>query len=276
MYPLLDDAAALTAMRGMYRRYLDVAARHGMWALMGGLDYRASPDWGALLGYSPEGLAEANHRSIEFLRELAAEYADRIPGILIQGFVGPRGDAYQLNRTISENEAEDYHSVQLQTLAQAGVDLAWAFTFSSVAEAIGVARAAASHGVPLGISFTVGTTGELQGGATLKQAVEAVDAATQNAPAFYSINCSHPVEFEPALEQGEWIRRVRGIRPNASKMDKISLCRIGYLEEGDPVELGSLMGKLAARYPHMDIWGGCCGTGAVHLEEIAANVVRPG
>ena len=43
--------------------------------------------------------------------------------------------------------------------------------------------------------------------------------------------------------------------------------------EGDPVELGRLMGDLAQRYQHIDIWGGCCGTGPVHLEEIARNVL---
>ena len=50
------------------------------------------------------------------------------------------------------------------------------------------------------------------------------------------------------------------------------MCQIGHLEEGDPIELGQLMGSLARRYPHMDIWGGCCGTGEVHLDQIAINV----
>jgi S-methylmethionine-dependent homocysteine/selenocysteine methylase len=90
---------------------------------------------------------------------------------------------------------------------------------------------------------------------------------------FYLINCSHPLEYEPAIESGEWINRVRGVRPNASKMEKIALCQIGHLEEGDPVELGVLCGDLARRYPHMDIWGGCCGTWDVHLNEIAKNVL---
>ena len=80
------------------------------------------------------------------------------------------------------------------------------------------------------------------------------------------------MEFEPALTDGQWINRLRGFRPNASKMDKIALCKLGHLEEGDPVELGHLMGGLAQRYPHMDIWGGCCGTGDIHLREIARNL----
>lgn len=272
MYPLLDKPDAMSAIRGMYRRYLDVVAAHGLSALMGGLDYRASPDWGELLGYSPAGLAEANHRSIAFLRKLAGEYAGDIPEILIQGFIRPRGDAYQLNRSITEKDAEDYHSVQLQTLREAEVDLAWAFTFNNVPEAVGVARAAARIGVPLAISFTVDSSSKLKAGATLAEAIEAVDAATDASPAFYSLNCSHPVEFEPALTEGEWLKRLRGFRPNASKMEKIALCKLGHLEEGDAVDLGRRMGELARRHPHMDIWGGCCGTGDVHLNEIATNV----
>jgi homocysteine S-methyltransferase len=56
MFPLLDNPEAVAAMKGMYRRYLDVAAKYRVAALMGGLDYRANPDCGALLGYSPQGL----------------------------------------------------------------------------------------------------------------------------------------------------------------------------------------------------------------------------
>jgi homocysteine S-methyltransferase len=273
MFPLLDNPDAVSTMRGMYRSYLDVAAKHGICALMGGLDYRASPDWGELLGYSPDGLAEANHQSIAFLREIAEEYASDIPEILIQGLIGPRGDAYERNETITENEAENYHSVQLETLKEADVDLALAATFNNIPESIGVARAAAKIGVPLGISLTLDSTSKLCSGASLAEAITTIDAETNQSPEFYSVNCSHPVEYEPAIEPGDWINRVRGVRPNASKMEKIALCQIGHLEDGDPVELGKLCGDLSRRYPHMDIWGGCCGTWNVHLDEIAKNVL---
>lgn len=272
MFPLLDNPDAVSAMRGMFRRQLDVAAKHRMSFLLSGIDYRASPDWGALLGYSPQGLAEANHRSIDFLRDVARDYTGDIKRILIGGVIGPRGDAYQLNRTITATEAEDYHAVQLGTLKEANVDFACAMTFNNTPEAIGVARAAVKIGVPLAISLTVDNTARLKSGPSVAETIKTIDAETRGAPAFYMINCSHPVEFAPALTEGDWINRVRGFRPNASKMEKIALCKLGHLEEGDPVELGRLMGDLAQRYPHMDIWGGCCGTGEVHLDEIAKNV----
>ena len=272
-FPLLENPDAVSRMREMFRSYLEVAAKYKICALMGGLDYRASPDWGELLGYSPGGLAEANIQSIEFLREIADEYASEIPDILIQGLIGPRGDAYERNETITENEAEDYHSVQLETLKKAGVDLALALTFNNIPESIGVARAAAKIGVPLGISLTLDSTSKLSSGQSLVEAITTIDKETDQSPEFYLINCSHPVEYEPAIEPGDWINRVRGVRPNASKMDKIALCKIGHLEEGDPVELGELCGDLARRYPHMDVWGGCCGTWNSHLDEIAKNVI---
>ncbi|PTU32273.1 homocysteine S-methyltransferase family protein [Stenotrophobium rhamnosiphilum] len=273
MYSLLDKPQALAELKAMYCRYLDASAKHGFVALMGGLDYRASPDWGSLLGYSREALAETQHRCIDFLRDVAKPYVDQLPGISYVGIVGPRGDAYSLNQTITAESAEDYHSVQLETLSKAGVDLVSAMTFNNIPEAVGLSRAAARVGLPLALSFTLDSTCCLKSGPSLKEAIEAVDTQAGDAkPTFYGINCSHPFEFEPAIEPGAWFQRVRSLRPNAAKMDKISLCQLGHLEEGDPKELGELMGDIAKRYPHIDIWGGCCGTWETHLDEIARNV----
>lgn len=272
-FPLFGNRDAMSAIRGIFHRYLDVAAKYGLSALISGLDYRASPDWGALLGYSPDALADATLQSVEFSRELAREYADDVPQALTVGTLGPRGDAYQLNKTITANEAEDYHAVQLETLKKADVDIAWGMTFNTTAEAIGATRAAEKIGLPFAVSLSLDGTSKLNSGQSFADAVETIEAETNGSPVFYFLNCSHPVEFEPALTQGDWIKRVRGFRPNASKMEKIALCKLGHLEEGDPVELGQLIGDVAQRYPHMDIWGGCCGTGEVHLEEMVKNIL---
>lgn len=275
LFPLLDRPDAVAALTGMYTRYLETAANNGFSALVGGLDYRASPDWATKLGYSADGLAEAQLRCIDFLREVARPFQGQLPSIQISGIVGPRGDAYSHNLTITSEMAEEYHSVQMGTLALAGVDLVTAMTFNSVPEAVGVARAAASADLPLAICFTLDSTSRLKSGPTLKEAVEATDRETgESRPDFYGINCSHPHEFMPALESGEWIERIRMLRPNASPMEKIKLCQIGHLEEGDPEQLGILMGELGRRYPHIDIWGGCCGTWEKHLEKIARNLRR--
>lgn len=273
MYPLLDNRAAMADLKLMYERVLDAAAEHGFVALISGLDYRGSPDWGGKLGYSRSALADALLGSIGFLRDVALPYQSGGDKVLIGGIVGPRGDAYSLNRTITAEEAEEYHSFQLEVLKQAAVDVVTAMTFNNVPEAVGVARAAATFCLPISIAFTLDGNHRLKSGPSVKEAIEAVDAATGDArPDFYGINCSHPLEFEPALEAGDWILRVRSLRPNASAMDKIALCKIGHLEDGDPVDLGRRMGALSRRYPHIDVWGGCCGTWAPHLHEIARNI----
>jgi len=275
MYPLLDDRRAVADLSDMYTRYLEVAAAHGFVALMGGLDYRASPDWASKLGISRDGLAEFQLRSVEFLRGIARPFQRQIPQILIVGIVGPRGDAYAQNRTITTDEAEEYHAVQIETLRQADVDLVSAMTFNNILEGVGVARAAAKAGVPLSLSFMVDSAGRVRTGTSLKDAVETVDEQAGDArPDFYGINCSHPVEFEPALVAGPWLERIRSLRPNASMAEKQALCQIGHLEAGDPELLGAHMGALARRLAHIDVWGGCCGTWDDHLRAIAQQL-RP-
>jgi len=273
MFTLLDDPEADNVIRGMFRRYFDVAAEHGTAMLLNGHDYRASPDWGAKLGYSSEDLRNVQHRVIRFLDDLRAEYADRVSDVYIAACIGPRGDAYGTGGDISADESEDYHSVQLHNLDGTAADMAVAATFNNVPEAIGVIRAANSIGIPIGVSLTLTPEGRLRSGPSLREAIETIDEASGGGAVWFGTNCAHPVEFEPALaDAGPWLERLRYIRPNAAKMDKIALCSLGHLEDGDPVELGQQMGEVARRFPRVDILGGCCGTDERHLSQIAQNV----
>jgi S-methylmethionine-dependent homocysteine/selenocysteine methylase len=272
LFHLLNDDRAVDALRDYHRRVIDASIEYGFGTILEGLHYRGSRDWGELLGYSREGLAEINIRGIEFYKELANEYRGEKVPMPIGGVLGPRGDAYDIGRVPDASEAEDYHSEQIETFERAGADMVTAATLSFVDEAIGIARAAKSIGIPIVISFTLDKSGRLETGESLRDAVKAVDIATNSAPAYYMINCSHPADFEPALESGDWIQRLLGFMPNAATLDKGTLCQLGHLEEGDPVELGEQMGNLAKRYPHMTVWGGCCGTDSTHISEICRNV----
>ncbi|NNF76401.1 MAG: hypothetical protein HKN05_00090 [Rhizobiales bacterium] len=173
------------------------------------------------------------------------------------------------------DEAEDYHSEQLITMKQAGADFATALTFNQVDEAIGVVRAAQALDFPVVVSFALGADGKLKTGPSLTAAIEAVDRATQNGPAYYMINCTHPVDFAPAFDApGPWADRLRGLKPNASSLAHGLRCQLGRLEEGNPVELGQQMADMATRFPQINVWGGCCGTNYAHVDQIAAAVIR--
>ena len=271
-FQFLADARGREALRKYYREFALIARQQRAGYVFCSLTYRASLDWGQLLGLSSDTLAEMNREAIAFYREIAREVGLDPQVTLYSGCIGPRGDAYEINATITANASQDYHSAQIETFRQAGVDLVTALTLKSVEEAIGIARAAKAAGVPSVISFTLDRNRTVDGARTLRAAIEAVDTATGGAPAYYMINCSHPMDFGPALDQGDWVRRVRGLRANASSLEHGMLCQLGHLEEGDAVELAAQHGELARIYPHMNVFGGCCGTDFVHVRRICEAV----
>jgi S-methylmethionine-dependent homocysteine/selenocysteine methylase len=271
-FELLDDERGVACLTDYYRKLVEAAVANGFGVINEGLHYRASRDWGELIGFSREGLEEINVRGIEFYKELAREYDSPETPMIVGGVIGPRGDAYNVGGTPNAAEAEDYHSEQILTFKKAGADQITAATFSSVEEATGIARAAKAADMPIVISFFVKQHGRLSGGETLEEAISRVDTATGSAPAYYMINCTHPTEFEPALTSGDWTLRLGGFMPNAVAMDTLSLCKLGHLEDGDPEELGGQMAELAQRFPHIHVWGGCCGTDGRHIGEIARQV----
>lgn len=271
-FELLNDVRGRSCLGDYHRKVVEAAVANGFGVINEGLHYRASRDWGELIGLSRAALEEINVRGIEFYRDFAREYASPETPMVVGGVIGPRGDAYNMGRHIDAVEAEDYHSEQIQTFKRAGADLVTAMTFSSVEEAVGVARAAKSQGMPVVVSFFVARGGRLKGGESIEEAIKHVDAATGNAPAYYMINCTHPTEFEPGLTPGAWIGRLGGFMPNAVAMETLDLCKLGHLEDGDPEELGAQMASLAERIPHANVWGGCCGTDSRHIGQIARQV----
>jgi S-methylmethionine-dependent homocysteine/selenocysteine methylase len=278
-FHFLDDARGREALWLYYREFASIAMQHDTGYVFCSLTYRASRDWGQLIGISAGGLAEMNHQAIAFYREVARDVGLDPAGVLYSGCVGPRGDAYETNPTITADASQEYHSEQIETFRQAGVDLITALTLKSTEEAIGIARAAKAAGVPSVISFTLDKNRTVDGVQSLRAAVEAVDAATDGAPAYYMINCSHPVDFSPALDQGPWVRRIRGLRANASSLEHGVLCQLGHLEEGDAVELADQYRRLVQQFPHINVLGGCCGTDYGHVrricEALSEAAVRP-
>jgi S-methylmethionine-dependent homocysteine/selenocysteine methylase len=189
---------------------------------------------------------------------------------VISGCIGPRGDGYDASAQTSAEEAERYHAEQIASFALTEADLVGALTMTNTEEAIGITRASQSAGMPVVISFTVETDGRLPSGKPLGEAILEVDAATDNGPAYYMINCAHPTHFQTALEDGQgWLGRLRGIRANASRKSHAELDAASDLDDGDPHELASEYASLVARFPELTILGGCCGTDERHIEQIA-------
>lgn len=275
-FDLLKTSAGRAALVAYFRRHIAIARESGVGFILESATWRANPDWAAKLGYSEAALLSANRDAIAMLHELREEFESPGTPVVISGCVGPRGDGYKADQRMKSATAAVYHAPQIRTFAEAGADLVTAITMTYSEEAIGIARAARAAGMPVVISFTVETDGRLPSGETLPSAIAAVDAATGSAPAYYMINCAHPTHFASEFAgDGGWIRRVRGLRANASRKSHAELDQATELDMGDPAELGSLYGDLRERFSHFNVLGGCCGTDHRHIRAICTACLAP-
>lgn len=268
-FTLLKETEGKRALSDYYRRHAAIARANRLGFVLESATWRASSDWGDKLGYSPDQLDAANRQAIEMLHDLREEFETDQAPMVISGCVGPRGDGYDPGTVMGSDEAQAYHTRQIDSFELANVDLATAITMTNSSEAVGVTRAAQAASLPVVISFTVETDGRLPTGQSLGDAISQVDAATGTGPAYYMINCAHPEHFENVLE-GEWTRRLRGIRANASRCSHAELDEATELDDGDPMELSRQYGALRERLPHLTVFGGCCGTDHRHIEQIAS------
>lgn len=268
-FPLLETEAGRAWLTAWFARHLALAERHGTGFVLDTPTWRANRDWGGTIGYGEEALARINRAAVAFCQGLRATWQDRVSPIVIAGVIGPRGDGYVAG-TATADEAEAYHVAQIATLADAGADLVSAYTLTTIAEATGIARAAARLGIPAAISFTVETDGRLASGPTLGEAIAAVDDATGASPAYYMINCAHPSHFAHALAgDPPWVRRIRGLKANASTLSHAALEVMTRLDAGDADDLAARYAGLRRMLPGLAVLGGCCGTDHTHVAAIA-------
>jgi S-methylmethionine-dependent homocysteine/selenocysteine methylase len=261
-FDLLRTAEGTEALRAYYEPYLQIAREHRAPFVLCTPTWRSSPDWGRELGYSPEQLAAANRRAVELMHEIRAANPDL--DITVDAVIGPRADGYVAGEVMTAADAEAYHAVQIAALT--GADTLTALTLTYADEAIGIVRAARNAGLACTVSFTVEPDGRLPSGQPLRDAIEHTDA--EAAPGSFMVNCAHPEHFADALD-GDWTKRIRGVRANASRKTHAELDEAATLDTGDPGELGALYAQLRERLPQLELVGGCCGTDHRHIAAIA-------
>ena len=266
---LLSDENGRAALTRYMEGFLNLARDAGTGFVLDTQTWRAQPHFSDALGQSPAELQAANRQAVEFASALRDRFATNTQPVVLNGLIGPRGDAYAPDEDIAAEQAEQYHAEQLGWLADTNVDMVTALTFTQSDEAIGVVRAAASLDLPVVVSFTVETNGRLPTEQPLGEAIAAVDEATGAAAAYFMINCAHPDHFAQQLGDAEWAGRVRGIRCNASRMSHAELDECEVLDDGDPTELADSYRQLQDALPQLNVFGGCCGSDLRHVTQIA-------
>jgi len=269
-FPLVDSDEGRAALRRYYGPFLELARDRGVPLVLAAPTWRANSDWGSLLGYDTEELAAVNRRAVELVesaRDDALEPADR-GNVVVEGSIGPRSDAYQPTLLMDADEAEEYHAVQLRTIADTGCTQATALTLTYVDEAVGITRAATAAGLPIHIGFTVETDGRLPSGDSIEEAILGVDGATDGSVVSFMINCAHPTHFADALPEGDSRQRIAGLRANASTLSHAELDESEELDSGDPQDLAERYVALRSDMPSLEVVGGCCGTDIRHVTAI--------
>lgn len=268
-FQMFASEAGRATLRRYFDRHAELAVSRGFGFIADTPTWRASRDWGALLGFDEGALARINREAVAMM--FAVRDAWERPGapIVVSGNLGPRGDGYAPDRVMEADEAEDYHTAQVRLFAEAGVDMVTAMTMTHSGEAIGIARAGEAAGVPVSMGLTVETDGRLPTGQPLGDAITEIDASGAP-PAYYMINCAHPDHFRDVLAAGgAWRTRIRAVRANASRLSHAELDAATELDPGDPVGLAADHSELLALLPNLCVFGGCCGTDHRHIAAIA-------
>lgn len=269
-FVLLDNPTGKAALTRYFDKFIALARGGGTGMVLGTPTWRANMGWAGAMGMDAAEIRSTNLRAVAFAKATreACETAN-LP-ILIEGSIGPGGDGYRIDTAMTAAEAEALHEVQIAALAEGGADLISAATMTYPAEAIGIARAARRQGLPHVLSFTLETDGRLPNGQSLQAAIAEVDAATGGSPLFYMVNCAHPTHFRHVLT-GDWVKRIGGIRANASRKSHAELDVMTELDDGDPDEFGALYADLAGVLPNLRLIGGCCGSDHRHVGAASAH-----
>ncbi|GGD21161.1 homocysteine S-methyltransferase family protein [Hyunsoonleella pacifica] len=273
-FPLLENPHQKEILKSYYIEYLQLAKTYKTGFILESPTWRANTDWGYTLGYSKEDLIRINKLAIKELKTLKAHFSNHIHSILISGQIGPRGDAYNINEVMTSEAAAEYHLLQVKAFKEVKTDMVTAITMNNVDEALGIVYAAKTQYIPVVISFTVETDGNLPSGESLAEAINTIDNGTNTYPKYYMINCAHPTHFlNKITSNSTWKSRIKGIRANASCKSHAELDQYTTLDKGNKEELGQWYISLKKYLPNLKIFGGCCGTDASHVKSICTQIL---
>jgi S-methylmethionine-dependent homocysteine/selenocysteine methylase len=267
-YKLVADEAGRDILRRIYKSYADVAVRYHLPMQLGTPTWRASRKW-------TKDVESVNAAAVELLRTIAQQSADA--RIILAGVIGPASDGYAPGEALNADAAFNYHRDQADILAECNVDLLYAPTFPAFSELSGVARAMAQTGRPYALAPMLHPNGTMLDGTPLANAITRIDAEISPHPRHYMIGCLYPTHAQTALQalravQPDLVKRVRGLKANASPLPPEELDKLNHLAASD-VQVWVRDEMMCPREFDLVILGGCCGTDERYIEALAKAAV---
>ncbi len=281
------EEKAKLAMKEIYEQYMAIADCYHLPIMLTTPTRRANKLNISKSSYGSEILRD----NIAFLKSLREEYQKKAmqrdkalekgdktdpSKVFIGALMGCRGDAYKVTKSLSEEQAYEFHSWQADLLAKEKAEFLMAGIMPELPELIGMARAMEKTGVPYLISFMLRENGRLIDGTSVHDAICAIEEAVAVKPITYMANCIHPINLGKALSQPfnqtDLVKnKFAGIQANASPLSPEELDGSSIPISTEPVELAEYMIELGKQH-HFKIYGGCCGTNQYHMEELAKRL----
>ena len=140
-HTLLPDDQGRAALTRYFDGFLALARDAGSGFILDTQTWKAHSHWAEDLGETPAELHDANRAAVAFVSGLRADHSTNAGPIVLNGLIGPRGDAYAPEQEIAAGEAEAYHREQMGWLAETDVDMVTAMTFTQSDEATAGAAA---------------------------------------------------------------------------------------------------------------------------------------
>lgn len=269
MANLVKDKAGRDALTALFNDYISVAEEYDLPLLIMTPTRRANKE------RIHDSIYDSNllEDNVHFLRDLC-ESSDA--NVYLGGLMGCKGDAYSALDGLTTEEGYDFHKWQADRFCESGVDYLYAGIMPSIDEAIGMARAMASTGLPYIISFMLGDDGCLIDGTTLDDAIRLIDTEDFHQPVCYMSNCIHPTRLSTTLSKSfnrtERVKkRFRGVQVNSSPLSPEELDGCDQVCSSTADDLANGVETLND-FIDLKIVGGCCGTTKDHIEEFAKRL----
>jgi len=266
---LVYNKEANFAMQKIFTEYIEIAAKYQLPLLVTTPTRRANKERTYLSQFDENIIAD----NVKFLKEIRGTANCTM---FIGGLMGCKGDAYKATDVLSADDAFEFHSWQSNLFKIAKVDYLFAGIMPALSETIGMAKAMEATGIPYIISFMIRENGKLIDGTTIHDAIETIDNSTITPPICYMVNCVHPKVLAKALSypfnKTDLVKnRFKGIQANTSPLTPEELDNSVELKCSNSINLANEMVDL---YDHFNpkIFGGCCGTDNVYMDEIAKRV----
>ncbi|MDP4090543.1 MAG: homocysteine S-methyltransferase family protein [Bacillota bacterium] len=266
---LIYDADSRQAMYNIFVEYVKIAEKYNLPFMATTPTRRANKERVIQSGFSEKIIQD----NVLFLQQIKNSTSI---DMFVGGLMGCRGDAYKATEVLSVEEAQEFHSWQADLFKSAEADFLYAGIMPALPEAVGMAKAMESTGLPYIISFMIRDNGRLIDGTTLNDAIVSIDNSVIRKPICYMTNCVHPIILKKALSypfnQTKSVKdRFRGIQANASPLSPEKLDNCADLKSSGSVSLACDMMELYNQFTPK-ILGGCCGTDNTHIEEIAKRI----